>query len=301
MLSWLWTSSDKSEWIIWEKWQTQQPPSHYEKSDIYEYFIRQEPKFIAPPNNAGIGNYKEYYWYCFGQFTPFIVTPYNGGGNILEYINVLLKLYDTCKGFTRKLIGDPTSVTLLRKTVDTRNLHYLKNHDFTQYDYDYSRLHAHTVVQYSLSTLIMRFVSNYLGYLEYRKFQPVIDVEKCRVSYNGHFLGHNRFSKLTFKAQQEIKDIPLPEKDESLPVNISNGRQLSNVDHYNCGGHNFSWPTDRTTMIKCNICSRVCENLWGKYKACLDCYMNRVCYKCGGNSIITAPDGFPRCYVHQNL
>ena len=282
MLDWLWSNNPKDEWATWEEWQKLQPPIHYEKSVIYEYFIYYEPNFIPPVNSVVTEANKYLYWYCFGQFTPFIATRYNGGGNIIEYILLLLKLYDTCKGLSRKIAGDPKCISLLRNVIKKRSISELREHNFSQYNYDYTKLHAHTVVQYSLSTLIMKFIANYIGSMEYQKNIPIIQLENCRKAYNNYLFGDH---------PREPNYKPAP----SIAIDISTSSK-SSQEH-----RNFSWPEDRSTIIKCNICKRACENLWGEYKVCLDCHTSRVCSKCGGNSIIIASDGLPRCFLHSNF
>jgi hypothetical protein len=295
MLSWLWNNSkSEDEWVIWEEWQRAQPPVHYEKSAIYEYFIAYDPQFIPPANNYGAGANSNYYWYCFGQFTPFIATPYNGGGDLVGYVYVLLNLYDVCKGVSRRITGDPVGISLLRKVAKNRTLSFLHEHDFSQYDYDYTRLHAHTVVQYSLSTLIMRFVANYIAALACNKIVFPIQSNKCKQAYNGYIFGdHRKVSDSTTVNMN--KNFPI--KNDAITIQNNNNNNKPNHSEH----RNFSWPNDKTNLSKCSVCKRVCENLWGKFNICLDCHVTRVCSRCGGHAIIIAPDGLPKCVLHQNV
>ena len=261
------TSTIKDEWSTWEEWQRNRNPSHYEKSEIFHYYLSNRPTF-SPPKNSCHNN--KNFLYCFGDFASLIVKP-TGGENVLEYLVLLVDIYDVCKGFSRRLLtGDPPCIGLVRDVIRRRNLSLLQSFDFYQYEYPYNSLHAHTVVQYSLSTLLMRFISHYMSYIDLRKNYPSIDSAVCQ------------------KASQDcVFGTPM-----SLPIAIPCNPKITEV-------RGSSWPGDNKSCLRCAKCKRVTENIWGEFDTCLDCHTKRICSVCGEKAIIISDDDLPKCDIHK--
>lgn len=278
--NWLWTSTPiKDEWDTWELWQRSQPLSHYEKSDIYQYYLTSHPSFKSSQLSCCTGSHGIYYIYCFGEFATLIVNP-SSTNDISCYCSLLLDFYDTCKGITRRITGDPTSISVLREVVRRKSPIPLHAHDFTQYSYDYTVIHGHTVAQYSLSTLIMRFVSNFMHQISPHGNYPNILLTKCEKAYNNSVFGPIQ-KILISSCKKSTAPITIPTK-----VIIEEGR---------CS----SWPRDSSTCSRCQICNRVSENLWGNFNSCLDCHMKRICSECGKPAVIISSDNLPKCDIHE--
>ena len=283
-LSWLWTNTKpKDEWGTWELWQRSQPITHYEKSDIFQYYLTCRPQFRAPQFASNTGPRSTYYIYCFGEFAALLVNP-SSADSISDYCSLLLDFYDICKGTTRRITGDPAAISVLREVVRRKSPVPLHVHDFTQYNYDYTVIHAHTVVQYSLSTLIMRFVGNYMHQISSRGNYPPILPSKCEKAYNNFAFGRH-----------EIIDHTLPINVPSNPISISLPKKVIIEE-----GRGSSWPRDSATCSRCQICNRVSENLWGTFNACLDCHMKRICSECSVTAVVIGSDNLPKCSIHQD-
>lgn len=264
-------SSVKDEWCTWTAWQNCQNPSHYERSNIFHYYLTSRPIF-RPQKNACHQN--KHYVYCFGDFSALLVTP-SGGENALEYLVLLVDVYDVCKGVSRKFItGDPPCITLLREVIRKRSLNALQSFDFYQYEYPYGEIHAHTVAQYSLSTLLMRFVSHYMSYVDIRKSYPAIEIGVCQKACSDCVFGTPIFQT-------------------SSPIGIPCKPKLDEIRG------SSSWPMDNKTCLRCVKCKRVTENIWGDFDCCLDCHSKRICSVCGEKAIIISTDDLPKCNLHK--
>ena len=297
LVDWInWTQSDvRDEWNTWEEWQRCQPATHYERSDIFQYYLLHRHNFVPPRNSCLVGCNAEYYVYCFGDFASPLVTPHSNG-DILEYIRLLLDVYDVCKGIRRRLRvkGDPSGISILRRAVVTQTLDTLKACDFTVYDYPYERIHAHTVAQYSLSTLIMRLVSHHLNQTAPKGLYPSILISKCKEALDNHNFG--------IPAITTSGNLPqIPVISPSIPIVQPIKTRLDEIK-------GCSWPRGAPTLhlardpskcLRCKVCSRVAENLWGEFNACLDCHIKRICSICGAPAVIITPEGLPKCHAHQ--
>ncbi len=276
-----WTTSTtlpKDEFDTWEIWQNQQLPTHYEKSDIFQYYLSVRPRY-CPPRNSCINDHNHrYYVYCFGDFSSLIVNPL-GYNDIIGYIILLLDIYDVCKGFSRRLKGDPNCIALLREVIRKRSIDPILKHDLSQYDYPYNRIHAHTVAQYSLSTLLMKFIIHYLASNGVKGNYSTITLPICQTTYNDQIFG----------APKSTSN-PLA---KSSPINI-NQNAPSNKEM-----KVHSWPQDQSKLFRCKVCTRVTENIWGDFDACMDCHLKRICSICGVRAVIIATDGLPKCIAHQ--
>lgn len=284
--SWFNSTNFSSDHEVWAEWQKKQPMIHFEKSVIFEYYKSLRPKFEPFKDAACNDVLADYYRYCFGDFTQIISIPYSKQSNLIRYVELLLDVYDTCKGVSRKFAGDPDGIVLLRKVYKTKDFDHLYNHDFHQYRYDYTKLHAHTVAQYSLSTLIMRIADNLMHYhFTTAKFKN-ISVSLCKDIFDSKIFGENSKHKQSVPIEIKKPDAPIIDdnKSSSLPINMNK-------------------------LCKCKSCGRICDKLHGCFSSCLDCYLSKICSICGmgcdedfvnGFSNINPYDTLPKCMFHMN-
>lgn len=266
MLNWLFNTQDQS-YESYKLWQDKQPQSHFITSQLHAYIY---PK----------SGYKDpHVRYTFGDFENLIYMPEQC--NEFSYFNLLLNMYDKCKGYLRSLKGDHEGITLLRKVITVNNSDELYNHDFTKYEYPYQYLHGHTIAYFSLSTLILFFVSNYMHYKSYRSDRfPHIHIDICKNAY------HN-------KVYGDIAYVPSIKSSKSITIPAkSKEKEVVKVCQ--------SWPNMVSTTNKCTNCSRICDNFWGNHKSCLDCHLYKVCFVCGGLMFTIGKNGHPLCILHQN-
>jgi hypothetical protein len=252
----------------WEEWQNKQLPSHYIDCQLQSYI----------PNKPGFKNL--YTKYCFGCFENLIYLPEYC--DAIRYLTLLISVYDQCKGYVRTFKGDTAGITLIRKVIKNNNLDVLYEHDFNIYDYNYTKLHANTVAYHSLSTLILFFVSNYMHFKSYNaNIFPHIDQDLCKNTYNAKIYG-------------DISYVQSSKKSEAIKIKSKEDILTNKPCH--------SWPGINYNVLpsKCDHCSRVCENYWGKNKHCLDCHLYKVCVICGGELFSIGKDNYPRCVLHQN-
>ena len=266
----------QNEWNSWEKWQNNQPTSHFDSSPIFQYYLSLNPDSLLLKKILAY-NTNYYYVHCFGDFSKLLISTY--GGETFEYLALLLDIYDKCKGSGRRITGDPSIITLLREVIKNQSLASLYNQNFEQYEYDYTKIHAHTVAVYSLSTLILRLACNYINKICQNGTFPVISLQKCKEIYT-----ENKIS--TFNISDPIC-IPLKcdlesKKSASWPSNyLVSNINIKNIQHV------------------CSICSRLTEKNWGLFNACLDCHMKHICSLCAVSSTIIGTDGLPKCNIHK--
>ena len=282
-----WSSPNvQEEWITWEEWQKSQVLSHYEKSELFIYYISCRPNFRAPKHSCVEGSDNRYYVYCFGDFAIFLVN-HLGGCKIMDYISSLLDLYDVCKGMSRRLTGDPTGIMILREVMAKNNLEPLQNHDFSIYNYNYGKIHAHTVVQYSLSTLIMKFIGNYMSHLSAHDKYPQIQISVCQQAYKNKIFG---------EPHKTITPI-VSSKAPSINIQAKTIHTFDKNEEPRCS----SWPREPCILLRCKSCNRVTDNVWGNFTSCLDCHVKRICSMCGAQAVIIGTDELPKCYLHQRI
>lgn len=221
-----WTNSVEDEWNTWIEWQRQQHPTHYEKSDIFQYYLSMRQTFRPPQNSCMNGYNSKYYIYCFGDFSSLLVNPI-GNGNIIHYIHLLLDVYDICKGYLRRFKGEPACITMLRNVTLNQSLIPLKTYDFSTNAYPYISIHAHTVAQYSLSTLIMRFVAHYMSQISH-KYYPNILVSSCQEAYTNYKFGKigNIQSPLFLKEPVALTI----SKPNVYPININQNEKFKHTE-----------------------------------------------------------------------
>lgn len=266
------TNYVEEEQNSWHTWQLKQPEEHYKTSSIYSYYKSQRTHFSTNKTF-----FKEpVYRYCFGDFCYLIVNPKDNEWHIMIYLQSILDVYDVCKGITRRITGDPNYITMLRDVIKHNNYHILRKHNFMPYIYDYESIHAHTVAQYSLSTLLMFILSHYLS--QHDAFiginYPSIQFKTCQKAYLESNFG------TTVKP--------------TLPLDIGTPKQKQKDIKW------FSWPEDKSSCIKCKCCGRVTEREWGDFSSCLDCHIHKVCHICGDKSvaIICNDQQLPKCLFH---
>ena len=253
----------------WEEWQKGQLKIHYIESNLSSY--------ISPKP----GHKNPYIKYCFGDFENIYYMPENI--NEMAYFTLLLSTYDRCKGYLRSFKGDSAGIDILRKVIKIKNSDELYNHDFKIYDYNCSVIHAHTVSYFSLSTLIMYLISNYMHYKSYNSDHfPHIDIEMCKIAYYNKKFGEIIYINSNKDlVRSNIINIKTKESN-SRTCNSWHGQQLKSVN-------------------KCSNCNRVCDAYWSKHKLCLNCHLYEVCSICSGEKFSVGADGYPKCCIHQNL
>lgn len=274
-----------NEWNTWLAWQRNQPPSHFKKCIIFEYYLSQRLNWYPPSNSVLNTCFSQYYQYCFGDYSILIVQPTNGS-NVIDYFTLLLDFYDICKGTSRRFTGDPPAIKILRDSITFKTLDRLINWDFEPYCYDYGTIHAHTVVQFSLSTLIMRLVAHYLSQILDKKIYPNINITICSKAYNNKTFGDYMIPKSNPITINQTSTPQTSTPQISTPISISTPSSSS-------------WPSTHSTL-RCDKCHRITENIWGKWRACIDCHLKRICSECGKPAVIIGVDNFPKCCEHQS-
>lgn len=290
------TSRPENEWMAWEVWQRSQPPSHFEKSEMFQYYLSCRPQFSHVKNSILLYENYIYQSYCFGDFSAIFVNPANVNISTVEavrYCNFLLDFYDICKGITRRLTGDPSGIAVLREVVNKNTIIPLFKHDFNQYKYDYTILHAHTVCQYSLSTLLMRLLCNFLSRFTFEINFEEISMDRCKSAYENYNFGHPfvRNIEQILKNDKLVATNKLKFSQCSIPMGIP---QKILLEEEKCS----SWPRN-LTCSRCSKCNRVSENLWGIFHCCIDCHMKRICSKCGITATVIGSDKLPKCESHK--
>lgn len=277
----IWDNSKPEDtYLSWLEWQKKQPVTLFEKCELFDYYLSKRPNFLSSdlPYSSCLTSYnKKHYVYCFGDFAILIATSNSGGRNVVDFISVLLDIYDTCKGYFRAFKGDAAGISLLREVVAKRNISVLNSHNFNQYNYPYNKIHAHTVAQFSLSTLLMKVLSDYLIMITNNQTCSSIEVGLCKKAFDANEFGKVLEAKTT----------------NSIGINIQQAK-VRGTPKIN------SWPQiENDFEQRCSVCQRVSESLWSQFSLCLDCYLKRRCSKCGKEAIIIGVDSLPKCNIHQ--
>lgn len=280
-----WIKWSTNDWNMWKDWQRRQMPSHYERCDLFQYYLSQRPNFQPPPEATFDKSLNKYHVYCFGDFTCLINTPI-GPANVGDYFRLLLDIYDVCKGMTRIITGDPSGILVLREVVAKNTLTPLQQHDCAKYAYPYTELHAHTICQYSLSTLIMRLVMHYMSKLTPKFNDYSINDKLCQQAYDKCIFG-----------------TPVSPRLNSTTIDNSIVNSINKIapEVHDKKSQSTSGPYDISLHLRCKICKRVTEHVWGKFSACLDCHLKRVCSTCAAVATIIALDNLPKCKDHQEV
>ena len=281
-----WVRWSTNDWNTWKDWQRRQTSIHYEKCDLFQYYLSQRPNFQPPPEVMINKSLSKYHVYCFGDFTCLINTPI-GPANVAEYFRLLLDIYDVCKGMTRMITGDPSGIIVLREVIAKNTLLPLERHDCTKYAYPYTEIHAHTVCQYSLSTLIMRLVMHYMRNLLGKFGNYGINGKLCQDTYD----------KCIFGTPMSPRTSPILTNTEPITIRSTTTSNIAMAR--NDEFHGSSWPRDHSAALRCKNCKRVTEHTWGKFNSCLDCYLKRICSVCAATATIISADELPKCKDHQ--
>ena len=77
-------NSLEAEWNTWEVWQRHQLPSHFKKSEIFQYYLTYRPEFKNWIDKTRGGYGSRYYLYCFGEFSCLITSQ----TDVYKYINL---------------------------------------------------------------------------------------------------------------------------------------------------------------------------------------------------------------------
>jgi hypothetical protein len=167
--TWIYANSIEQKDIedVWATWELLQKRTHflcYQPLQDY-YKLKPLPEWLS----GGISIFHER---RFGLFSPLMI-PQKTALQIIELIKILIEIYDYCKGTLRFLRFDNPAIRALRLTVRFNSFLDISKEPTDQYYYDYNRVHAHTIAQYSLSTLLMRIVLHQLGGIMPDKYRAI--------------------------------------------------------------------------------------------------------------------------------
>lgn len=264
------------------EWQSKQKPTHFHNSEIYNNFISNTPDFDIDAYHSRNSNTISTI-YCFGLFNNFVLTG-NNRASILPLFGHLLSLYDLNKGTMRYFRGDPPAIEILRKCFHEKTIQYFFEFDFEPFLYPYQKIHAHTLCQYSLHTLIMRLICHALTFVEPNKNFHSIETFLCDKAWVNGIYGNP-----TLKSSQPLLIVKKPETPNQTIPNI-----LPDMTFKAKGS-----PPSRE--LKCSKCKCNVTELWSIYHLCYNCFINKYCVHCGDESFVKGDDGYPRCYVHRTV
>lgn len=143
----------RDTWNSWYEWQKLQSSIHFQRSDVFRVYAQ---KHMIPDEE-----FSKDINYVMGDFKHFVTFEFIRNDDIFwEYIDVLIELYDICKGYRRRILGDPPFIIKLKQSLQEKDIMIILKYGFAECDYDYYRIHVHTVAHFSLSTLVMRLVSH---------------------------------------------------------------------------------------------------------------------------------------------
>lgn len=273
-MNYLFPNTQQGEWASWKYWQEAQDPStHYTTYAPITELLQSFPKsYIPEGRRTGIGTQ---IWYCFGEFRTLLLYGEMNTEQLCVFINTLLIIYDKCKGPSRKwLWGDPYEISAFRIATTNQDFKSLETINWKFVEYPIGEIHAHTVAQYHLSTLICRLACHILAEA-------------------GYILPHI--------AQNEICDAY--SKRSFLKYNIDThlGRILNNsLHHIETAVYRGDIP------LVCKVCGRCTTVLKGKNSACDTCFRNQICLHCSSqevrdssDKVIRGEDNLPRCISHM--
>jgi len=201
------------DWSTWLTWQGKQDGSHFQTCPIFTTYETVHPVDIDYQRDHPT---YQVLMYCFGAFTRLIPLDKISSQDILRLTNLLLQFYDYNKGYYRRFaLGDPDNIRAMRAFSRGLGEKALQQIDFMQVLYPYDQLHAHTVVQYSLSTLIVRIFSHLLALSSLPAFPAYqIDINLCRLAVDRAVFGK------VYRFNDSTQPRPSP-ADEDLQPEIS--------------------------------------------------------------------------------
>lgn len=130
-----------------EKWEQNNKNNveHFKKSTILTpYFQKYEIRNIS-------NNYQKYFGdFCF----LFEIKDFN------IFTQEIIKIYDLCKGFCRKLTCDPICIKWVKNSLLEKKEY--KYDEIKKYLYNYYNIHAHTMALFSLSILLFRITLHHM-------------------------------------------------------------------------------------------------------------------------------------------
>lgn len=232
------------------EWQKLQTLHHFSSNNIWQTYrnIQSDKIFISKSSvcreNTNIS--KEVFIYCFGDYAQLIVNqPLD---DQFSYYSMLIELYECGKGSMRRYIwGDPLNIKILRKAVNTRNYDCLSEIDFDSDKYNYTAIHAHTLVQNSLSKFITCLIGNAL-YWTNGKSTFHFEEDMCEKSYTNEMI------------IPKLKIIePINNKTEKSNAIIAPRKNKSEDDLFIPKSWPKSWPRDKNSnkiLLKCEECKK---------------------------------------------
>jgi hypothetical protein len=239
---------EHKRWIAFQDGQSEQ---FFEQSEIYtRYTTSLGRNLMSQEIDPGLN-------YCFGQFARFLTVPpetSTHGFSVWTLIADLLAIYDTCKGYRRYWLGDLEHISFIRSCLKHRDLQDLSSYNWLPYAYDYTKIHAHTVAVYSLSTLCMRLISHRLAAITKREDIPYISADICNIVREQKCFAPKKGVRTVTQIISQI--IPGAETNISL-----------------------------LEAKNCPACSRIVTQLYSKHNVCLDCSLRRICYVCGVKAV----------------
>lgn len=208
--------SKEEDWVIWQK---NQPESHFESCITWtQYSDIHKGKVFIPKSSVVKQDSQNYYRYCFGDYANLVICGPLDKEDESAYYRSLIGLYEVGKGPLRIVKGETNEIKKLRDAVKDGNFRSLAEIDFKSFKYDYNKIHAHTVVSYCLSRLIMFLVSNAL-FWTYNDPVPHIEEDLCRKScentliHKNFYLGEEKIKRtepINMKARENTDNLLLP-------------------------------------------------------------------------------------------
>lgn len=193
----IFNQNNENKWLEWIEWQKNQNYFHYQNFNYIENYYNENKilkNFCLNINRENETNI--YFSYCFGDFFPLVLLS-NEKIDRYEFIKIILEIYDYCKGYTRTMIGDSNIMIKLRNCLNERDTRPIQEIDYEPFLYPYGTIHAHTVAYFSISTLLIRILINFMSY----KDIYIIKKYPCQIAYEEARYGCYR----TIKTLNEFK------------------------------------------------------------------------------------------------
>ncbi len=267
-------------WNSWLEWQTKQAPIHFQRSDVFKKYASYNNSIMLRGRDKDI-EYNTDNMYVMGDFRYFIEfeSRYDDD-QFWDNVKLLLDLYDCCKGWRRLICGSSTFIIQLRYAHQHKSFAQLYNTDYQECNYDIRKIHVHTVAHFSLSTLIMRFVSTMI----YQRMgeqegllTPVFNhhmFELMRISDCYRCLDHDSIETNILNSNKITKSFPIvsnntnkrqiinePRSAPSHFLNTGNSRANMESEEYEedqdmsflCNGGCGQWSKNSLYCKKCDV------------------------------------------------
>lgn len=254
-------SSYKITWQSWLEWQKKQNRVHFERSDVFKKYASDKSNEI--PIHL---KFRDDITYVLGDFKYFIPFDHIRNDNIFwDHIQVLINLYDCCKGVRRSIFGDSPFIIILRSCNNNKDISQLLKYNYDECRYDFETLHTHTVAYFSLSTLIMR-ITCHLLYLKYGSDTPLFPKinDLCFSDmYKQDCYGYNKENPINIHSFPHLKSSDSSKYlQRSNPMDIPKTYKSAN---YVRSEPRFSLPN---SYNECPGCKKPTSN----NKCCPECY-----------------------------